>query len=412
MKTYLVGGAVRDELLGLPVVERDWVVVGAEPQAMLDAGYTQVGKDFPVFLHPTSHEEYALARTERNTAPGYHGFEFHAAPDVTLEQDLQRRDLTINAMARDHDGSLIDPYGGLADLRARKLRHVSPAFAEDPVRVLRLARFAARLMPLGFTVADETLALMRDIVQAGELDALVPERIWQELDKTLSKAPAPQRFFEVLRECGALAVLFPEIDRLFGVPQKPQWHPEIDTGVHTMMVLAQACRLSDSRSVRFAALCHDLGKGLTPAEILPSHHGHEAVSARLTQALCKRLRVPNDCRELAVLVAEYHTHCHRAFELRPATILKTLYKLDAFRRPQRLEEFLLSCEADARGRSGFEESPYPQRDFLRGACAAAATVNARDIAAAGGDGAAIRERLDKAREQAIADYKAQHPGKN
>ena len=410
MKTYLVGGAVRDELLGLPVQERDYVVVGAEPQAMLDAGFKPVGKDFPVFLHPTTHEEYALARTERNTSPGYHGFEFYAAPDVTLEQDLLRRDLTINAMARDSDGTLIDPYNGHADLQSRTLRHVSEAFAEDPVRVLRLARFAARLAPLGFTVAEKTLDLMREMVNQGELDALVPERVWQELDKTLSKADQASVFFLVLRECGALKVLFPELDRLFGVPQKPEWHPEVDTGVHTMMVLDQACKMSAERSVRFAALCHDLGKGLTPADILPSHRGHEAVSARLSKDLCERLRIPNECRELAMLVAEYHTHCHRAFELKAATVLKTLYKLDAFRRPQRLADFLLCCEADARGRTGFEDAPYPQRGYFQGAFEAAARVSARDIAAAGGKGAEIRERLDAARREAIRSYKAANAG--
>ncbi|MCB1756350.1 MAG: multifunctional CCA addition/repair protein [Gammaproteobacteria bacterium] len=408
MKTYLVGGAVRDTLLNLEVSERDWVVVGATPEEMLDLGFTRVGKDFPVFLHPVSHEEYALARTERNTGPGYYGFSVNASREVTLEEDLLRRDLTINAIARDEDGALIDPFDGRKDLEQRLLRHVSPAFAEDPVRILRVARFAARLAPQGFTVAPETQALMREMVDNSEVDALVPERVWQELAKTLL-TEHPRRFFEVLDDCGALRVLFPELQRLFGVPQKVEWHPEIDTGLHTLMVLDQACKLSDDPHVRFAAICHDLGKGLTPADILPSHRGHEQKSAELTRNLCARLRIPNDYRDLAVLVAQFHTHCHRAFELKPSTLLKTLQRLDAIRRPDRFEAFLVSCEADARGRKNFTEAPYPQADYFRGALQAVLTVNTRDIAAQGGKGSEIAQRLDKARLRALIDWKAQNP---
>ncbi|MDX9768311.1 MAG: multifunctional CCA addition/repair protein [Ectothiorhodospiraceae bacterium] len=400
MQVYLVGGAVRDALLGLPVKERDWVVVGASMQDMLDLGYKQVGRDFPVFLHPQTHEEYALARTERKTAPGYRGFVVHAEPDVTLEQDLQRRDLTINAIAQDERGALIDPFGGRADLERRLLRHVSDAFAEDPVRILRLARFAARFAPLGFRVADETLALMRDMVAAGEVDALVPERVWQELSRALGE-PAPARFFEVLRDCGALAVLFPEIERLFGVPQPEQHHPEIDTGVHTLMVLTQAARLSNDPTVRFAALTHDLGKGTTPSDILPSHHGHEARSAELVDAMCDRLKAPNAYRELALHVARHHGNVHRALELRAATILKMLETLDALRRPQRFELFLLACEADYRGRAGYEDRPYPQAELLRRTREAAASVTAAVLADRNLTGPALGEALHAARVHAI-----------
>ncbi|GAB4352807.1 MAG: multifunctional CCA addition/repair protein [Gammaproteobacteria bacterium] len=400
MEIYLVGGAVRDELLGLPVRERDWVVVGATPEAMLEKGYRPVGADFPVFLHPETREEYALARTERKTAPGYRGFAVHSDPGVTLEEDLQRRDLTINAMARDERGRLIDPYGGERDLEARLLRHVSPAFKEDPVRILRVARFAARFSPLGFSVAPETLALMREMVENGEVDALVPERVWAELSRALTESH-PRPFFEVLRDCGALARILPEIDRLFGVPQPVQHHPEVDCGLHSLMVLEQAARLSDSPEVRFAALTHDLGKADTPAKILPSHRGHERRTLKRLAALCDRLRVPRRYRELADLAARFHSHCHRLAELRPSTILDTLEKLDAFRRPERFEAFLLVCEADSRGRLGMEERDYPQRRRFREAQAAAAAIDPRPFVAEGLKGAAVAEALRKARLKAI-----------
>lgn len=401
MEIYLVGGAVRDELLGRTVGERDWVVVGATPGQMLAAGFRPVGKDFPVFLHPQTHEEYALARTERKTAPGYHGFAVHAAPEVTLEEDLARRDLTINAIARAADGRLIDPWGGLRDLDARVLRHVSPAFAEDPVRILRLARFAARYAGLGFTVAPETLALMRTMVAAGEVDALVPERVWAELARALGE-PWPGRGIEVLRDAGALARLLPELDRLWGVPQPPRHHPEVDTGVHVLMALAQAVRLGADVPTRFATLLHDLGKGTTPAAEWPRHIGHEARSARLVREVCARLRAPAEHRDLAVLVAEFHTHCHRALELRPDTVLATLERLDALRRPARFAQFLLACEADARGRTGLEERPYPQAARFERARAAAAAVSAQALAAQGLSGTAIAAALKRARVAAIA----------
>jgi tRNA nucleotidyltransferase (CCA-adding enzyme) len=380
MQTYLVGGAVRDELLGLPVRERDWCVVGATPDDMVARGYRPVGKDFPVFLHPETNEEYALARTERKTAAGYHGFTFNTSPDVTIEEDLARRDLTINAIARDPDGEYIDPYGGRRDIENRILRHVSAAFIEDPVRVLRVARFAARFHALGFRVAPETQDCMQRIVADGEMDALVPERVWQETRKVLVGSNA-RVFFETLRECGALAVVYPEIDALFGVPQPERWHPEIDTGLHTMMVLDAAEKLSDSLEVRFAALVHDLGKATTDRSRLPSHPGHEKRSVRLIRRMAKRLPVPRNCRDLAVLVAEFHTHCHRALELRRTTILKVLERTDAFRRPERFEDFLTACEADARGRKGFEDRDYPQADLFRRALAAARDIDAAAIAA-------------------------------
>ncbi|MGH8283199.1 MAG: multifunctional CCA addition/repair protein [Gammaproteobacteria bacterium] len=396
MQTYLVGGAVRDELLGLPVKERDWVVVGATPADMSARGFKPVGKDFPVFLHPESHEEYALARTERKTGPGYHGFEFHSAPDVTLEDDLRRRDLTINAMAQDTRGKLIDPYGGRRDLDARLLRHVSPAFPEDPVRLLRVARFAARFSALGFKLAPETLALMHEMATSGEVDALVAERVWQETEKALA-TEKPSVFFSVLRECSALARVFPEVDCLFGVPQPEKHHPEIDTGVHVLMVLDQAARLSDDTAVRFAALVHDLGKGNTPADVLPHHYGHEERSVKLVEALCERLRVPRDYRELAMLVAQYHGLVHRVRELRAETVLKLLKNTDAFRRPERFAQFLLACEADARGRKNLEDVPYPQAEYLRQALAAA---GAAKIPAAE-SGAEIGRQLQAARLEAI-----------
>lgn len=405
MDVYQVGGSVRDELLGLPVVDRDWVVVGATADDMKARGYRQVGKDFPVFLHPETHEEYALARTERKTAPGYKGFLVHAAPDVTLEEDLRRRDLTINAMARAADGSLIDPFGGASDLAAKRLRHVSPAFSEDPVRVLRVARFAARFAPLGFEIADETLALMRAMVETGEIDALVPERVWAELARALTEE-RPAYFFEVLRACGALRRLFPEIDQLFGVPQPRQHHPEIDTGMHVMQVLNRAAALSGDARVRFAALLHDLGKGTTPAEEWPRHIAHEARGLSLIDALCSRLRVPNEHRELALLVAKYHGICHRAAELRPATVLDTLQALDAFRRPERFESFLLACEADATGRPGREHQGYPQAALLRQLLHAARQVDAATLAASL-QGDALIQALRRQRINAIRSARVQ-----
>jgi tRNA nucleotidyltransferase (CCA-adding enzyme) len=401
MKTYLVGGAVRDSLLGLSPKERDWVVVGASPEELLALGYTPVGKDFPVFLHPTTKEEYALARTERKTGPGYTGFAFHADPDVTLEEDLARRDLTINAIAQDEDGTLIDPYHGQADLDAGTLRHVSAAFVEDPVRILRIARFAARFAKYGFKVAHETNALMRNMVDNGEVDALVAERVWKEFEKALAE-DRPSAFFKVLRGCGALAKLFPEIDRLYGVPQPEQHHPEIDTGVHVMMVLDQATQLSADPRVRFAALTHDLGKGTTPQEEWPRHIGHEARSVKLVHELCDRLRIPNDYRDIAALVAEYHTHCHRGLEIKPATLLKVLEALDVFRREERLEMYLTACLADARGCKDRENIEYPQADRFRAAFKAAKRIDARQFVEQGLKGEAIREAIRKERTQAIA----------
>ncbi|MBI5462755.1 MAG: multifunctional CCA addition/repair protein [Gammaproteobacteria bacterium] len=400
MDIYLVGGAVRDKLLGLPVKERDWVVVGSTPEEMVRYGYRPVGKDFPVFLHPVTHEEYALARTERKTAPGYKGFVVHASPEVTLEEDLRRRDLTVNAIAEAADGTLIDPFNGREDLAQGLLRHVSPAFVEDPVRILRVARFAARFAKWGFKVAHGTHALMQRMVESGEVDHLVPERVWAETLKALNE-DKPSRYFEVLHRCGALAVIFPELARLFGVPQPVLHHPEVDTGVHTLLVLDQAARLSPKARVRFAALVHDLGKGETPTDVLPRHIGHEQRSAELVEGLCKRLRVPNDFRDLAVKVARYHSHCHRALALRPGTLLETLTSLDAFRQPERLEEFLLACEADIRGRSGLEDRPYPQADLFRAASTAARAVNAQSLTAEGLQGAELGERLRELRGQAI-----------
>jgi len=405
MKVYLVGGAVRDEQLGLPVRERDWCVVGATPDELVSLGYKPVGKDFPVFLHPETREEYALARTERKTAAGYHGFSFHAAPDVTIEDDLGRRDLTINALARDQDGNIIDPFDGLADLRDRVLRHVSGAFVEDPVRVLRVAKFAARFNSLGFSIADRTLALMNEMVRDGEVDALVTDRVWKETDAALAGSN-PQVFFEVLRECDALRVVFPEIDALFGVPQPAKWHPEIDCGVHTIMVLQQAALLTEDPAVRFAALVHDLGKATSDPQYLPAHNGHEARSAGLVRNLTSRLPIPVAYRDLALLVAEFHGHCHRALELRPETIFKLLQKADAFRRPRRFEDFLLACEADARGRTGLEKCDYPQADYLRGACARATAVSPQEFVKAGYEGEQIRKALEKARLTALREYKS------
>ncbi|WP_119156734.1 multifunctional CCA addition/repair protein [Caldimonas tepidiphila] len=403
MKNFLVGGAVRDQLLGLSSQDRDWVVVGATPEQMVDAGFLPVGRDFPVFLHPETREEYALARTERKTARGYHGFAFHAAPDVTLEQDLARRDLTINAMARGEDGALIDPHGGERDLRERVLRHVSPAFAEDPVRILRLARFAARFHD--FRVATETEALMGEMVEAGEVDALVAERVWQELARGLMEA-RPSRMFEVLRGCGALARLLPEVDRLWGVPQRAEYHPEVDTGVHLMMVLDMSAALGASLPVRFACLCHDLGKGTTPPEVLPKHIGHEQRSVHLLRQVCARLRVPTECREFAEVVAREHGNIHRSEEFGAAAVVRLLERCDAIRKPRRLDDILLACECDARGRLGFEQRPYPQRQRLNEALAAVRSVVTADIAAEvvgrGGGGEQIAQAVHEARVRALA----------
>ncbi len=402
MEIYLVGGAVRDALLGRPVSERDWVVVGATPDDLLARGFRPVGKDFPVFLHPDTREEYALARTERKTGPGYHGFSFHAAPSVTLQDDLLRRDLTINAMARDAQGQLIDPCHGHRDLENRWLRHVSPAFVEDPVRILRLARFSARYAPLGFRVAPETLDLLQAMVAHGEADHLTPERVWTETVRALGE-PCPGRFVATLRECGALARIFPELDRLFGVPQSPAHHPEIDTGVHTLLALELAARLNADSVTRFAVLVHDLGKGTTPPEEWPRHLGHEQRGADAIRSLCQRLRVPNMYRELGVLTARYHTHCHRALELRPKTLLSTMQGLDALRKPQRFEQFLVACEADARGRLGLENRDYAQADFMRWMRQAAAGVQARPLVEQGLTGLALAEALQRNRLVAIAE---------
>jgi len=403
MQVYLVGGAVRDEQLGLPVSERDWCVVGATPEELTSAGYKPVGRDFPVFLHPESKEEYALARTERKTAVGYHGFAFNTDRGVSIEEDLGRRDLTINAMAKDAAGRLIDPYGGARDLERRLLRHVSDAFAEDPVRILRTAKFAARFAGLGFRIAPETRDLMRRMVAAGEADALVPDRVWKETEAALA-GPQPRVFFEALRACRALKVLFPEVNALFGIPQPAEWHPEIDCGLHTMMVLEQAAILSADVEVRFAALVHDLGKATTSASDLPSHPGHERRGVALIKAMSERLPVPRTCRDLGILVAEYHTHCHRMAELRADTVVKVLEKTDAFRRPERFAQFLLACEADARGRTGFEHRDYPQAAQLRAAFDAAAAVDSASIASRQQAGQ-IGEAIWRAR---IAAVKAGH----
>jgi tRNA nucleotidyltransferase (CCA-adding enzyme) len=405
MQVYLVGGAVRDALLGLPVKERDWVVVGSSRDELLGLKYREVGRDFPVFLHPDSHEEYALARLERKVSPGYRGFAVEFGPQVSLEEDLARRDLTINAIAKAEDGSLLDPYNGRRDLQARVLRHVSPAFIEDPVRILRVARFAARFASLGFHVAPETMALMRAMVERGEVDALVAERVWQETEKAL-REPGASVFFKVLRECGALKVIYPEIDALFGVPQPEKWHPEIDTGVHTLMVLDQAVRLSTDVRIRFAALVHDLGKAATPRAEWPGHKGHEERSVALIEALSERLRLPGEYRDLSVIVARYHGNVHRAFELRPKTILGILEKTDAFRRPERFAQALLACEADSRGRLGLENIPYPQREYLQAARDAAAAIKPTPQDIAEHAGPQIAERLHARRLEAIAGLAA------
>ena len=400
MEVYLVGGAVRDRLLGRPVNERDWVVVGARPEDLELQGYRPVGREFPVFLHPETREEYALARLERKVAPGYRGFATEFSPTVTLEEDLRRRDLTINAMAENVVGEIIDPYGGRRDLEARLLRHVSAAFVEDPVRVLRVARFAARYAALGFRVAEETLALMRRMSESGELDALVPERVWQETERALGES-RPEVYFETLRACGALAVIFPEVATLYGVPQPQKWHPEIDTGAHVMLALRWAADASLSSAVRFAVLTHDLGKALTAPERWPSHHGHEEAGVALVEALCARLKIPNAYRELAVLAARFHAQVHRAESLRPGTVLKLLEATDALRRPERFEELLRACEADARGRAGLEGRRYPQSEYLRRARSAAAAVALSSEERRGLTGQAIGEMIHARRLEAV-----------
>lgn len=402
---YRVGGAVRDRLLGVPFHDSDWVVVGATPDWLLSQGYRQVGKDFPVFLHPQTQEEYALARTERKSGSGYHGFVCDFTPEVTLEEDLCRRDLTVNAMAETADGSVIDPLGGQRDLAARLLRHASPAFTEDPLRVLRVARFAARYKHLGFSIAHETLSLMQEISRSGELQMLTPERVWQETERALAD-PDPAQYFRVLRQCGALAVLFPEVSRLFGVPQRADYHPEIDTGVHTLLSLEQAVRITAEARVRFAVLVHDLGKALTPDTTLPSHRGHEARGLPLIRALGERLRVPRTWMDLALLVGEFHLDCHRADELRADTLLKRLETLDVWRRPDRFSEFLQACEADARGRTGLEDQPYWQADYWRGACAAS-QVDARALAAQGLSGPEMAAAIRATRLSQITRFRDQ-----
>ena len=405
MQIYKVGGAVRDRLLGLPVTDIDWVVVGASADEMLGLGYRPVGADFPVFLHPRTGAEYALARTERKSGRGYGGFVFHASPEVTLEEDLIRRDLTINAMAEDDAGNITDPYGGQADLEQRWLRHVAPAFAEDPLRVLRVARFAARYADLGFRIAPETLALMQQLSESGELEALTPERSWKEISRALMEA-SPQVFISVLRDCGALKRLMPELDALFGVPQPEAHHPEIDTGVHTLSVLQQAALAQQPLTVRWACLLHDLGKGTTPPEQWPRHIAHEQRGLKLIKAVNQRFKAPRDCQELALLVGEYHTHAHRALELKASTLLDLLQSFDVYRRPQRFEEFIVCAEMDARGRKGLEARPYPQADYLRGAADAARTVAVKPLLEQGLQGQALGEALKKERLKALTEYKA------
>lgn len=404
MEVYLVGGAVRDRLLGRPVVERDWVVVGARPEELERDGYVPVGREFPVFLHPQTREEYALARVERKVGLGYRGFTTQFAPDVTLEEDLKRRDLTINAMAETPSGEIVDPYGGRSDLEARILRHVSEAFVEDPVRILRVARFAARYAELGFRVAEETVALMKRMTESGEVDALVPERVWQETERALGET-RPDVFFETLRSCGALQKIFPEIEALYGVPQPPRWHPEVDTGLHTMLVVRYAAKINASTRVRFAALMHDLGKALSPPDQWPSHRGHEEAGVPLIGELCDRLKVPNEYRQLAVLTARHHANVHRAAELRPDTLLKLLETTDAFRRADRFNELLEACESDARGRTGLEEQPYPQRDYLRKAREAAAAASLTEEEKRELKGPFLGERLRRKRLEAVKAVK-------
>ena len=408
MQIYKVGGAVRDRLLGREVSEIDWVVVGASAEQMLEQGFRPVGADFPVFLHPQTGEEYALARTERKSGRGYGGFTFFASPEVTLEEDLIRRDLTVNAMAEDAQGRLIDPYGGQQDLAAKLLRHVSPAFAEDPLRVLRVARFAARYAPLGFSVAVETMVLMRELSESGELMALTPERSWKEISRALME-PRPDVFIQVLRDCGALRVLLPEVDVLFGIPQPPAHHPEIDTGVHVLSVLRQCAEHQQPLTVRWACLLHDVGKGLTPEAEWPRHIAHEHKGLKLIRAINQRCKAPKDCQELALQVGEFHTHGHRALELKPSTLLKLLQGFDVFRRPQRFEEFIAACEMDARGRLGLEQRPYPQADYLRAAMHAARAVAVQPLLARGLQGAELGNALQEERLQAVQQFCQAHP---
>ncbi|MFO7581493.1 multifunctional CCA addition/repair protein [Guyparkeria sp.] len=406
MNRYIVGGAVRDRLLGRPVMDRDWVVVGATPEMMLERGFRQVGADFPVFLHPETGEEHALARTERKQGRGYHGFAVHADPDVTLEEDLERRDLTINAMAMQDDGTLADPFGGQTDLEARTLRHVGPAFVEDPLRVLRVARFAAQLAEYGFTVADDTRELMRRMSDSGELADLTPERVWTETEKALA-THHPSRYFEVLRDVGALSRVFPEVDALFGVPQPAKYHPEIDTGIHTMLVLEAAARLSRSIAVRFAALCHDLGKALTPRDEWPRHIGHEVRGVAPTRELCERLRTPKAVRELAVLATEMHGRVHKACEMRASTLVDLLERMDAFRRPERFRDVLTVCHADAQGKPGHETDPYPQAGWLERVRDVVAEISPRPLVEQGYRGAEIGEKLRQERIRAVSRLKAE-----
>lgn len=404
MNIYLVGGAVRDALLNIPVKDRDWVVVGATPEQLLEQGYQQVGADFPVFLHPDTHEEHALARTERKSGKGYQGFDCRFSPDITLEEDLLRRDLTINAMAQNDTGDIADPYNGQQDLENRILRHVSPAFSEDPLRVLRVARFAARFADLDFTIADETMSLMQQMVKDGELNHLVAERVWQETQRALGEK-SPQVYFQVLRDCGALKVWFKEIDDLFGIPQPEQYHPEIDCGIHALMSLQASVPLSESIATRWAALTHDLGKALSDKENLPRHFGHETKGLKPIKSLCKKLKSPKEALELALIASEFHTHIHRAMELKPETILKVFDRVDAWRKPERFEQFLLVSIADSRGRTGFENCEYPQADYMREALKVALSVTAKDMIAQGLAGPAIREGLQKARAKKLKEWK-------
>ena len=407
MKIYRVGGAVRDKLLDYPSDENDWVVVGSSPEEMVELGYQPVGQDFPVFINTKSGEEYALARTERKSGHGYQGFAFHTAPDVTLEDDLIRRDLTINAMAEDHDGSIIDPHGGQQDLANKVLRHVSDAFTEDPLRVLRVARFAARYHHLGFSIAAETLQLMTEISASGELQHLVAERVWKETDRALCER-SPDIYIQVLRDCGALALLFPEVEKLFGVAQRADYHPEVDTGIHILMSLQQAARLSDSSPIRFSVLVHDLGKGITPDHVLPSHSGHEARGLPLVKDVCDRLKVPNEHRQLAMVVTEFHLLCHKAFELKPETILKLLKAIGALKSSSRLDDFLTCCEADARGRTGFEDRDYPSSAYLREAREIVIKTDIADLVEAGISGAEIGQQLSLRQTAALAEFKAHY----
>lgn len=406
MQIYLVGGAVRDLLLGYPVKDKDWLVTGATPDQLLDLGYKQVGKSFPVFLHPKNQQEYALARTEKKQGIGYTGFVCDFSPEITIEQDLKRRDLTVNAMAQAENGDIIDPFGGQQDLDNRILRHVSDAFSEDPLRVLRVAKFAARYAHLNFTVADETLELMQQIAETDELQSLTPERVWQETQAAL-ECESPQVYFDVLYKTSALKKLMPELHKLWGVPNPPKWHPEIDSGIHTLMVVEQAVRLSNDLTVRFAALLHDLGKALTPPEKWPSHHGHEKSGLEKVKEFCTRLKVPNDCRDLALLTCEFHTHCHKAYELKPSTILKLFDSLDVWRKPERFQQFLLACKADARGRTGFEDIDYKQADYLADLAKKTSDVNVQDIIKLGFKGAEIKAQLNQKRLDVLQEHSLQ-----